>query len=142
MGLNQLRLGDVYAGGDNTLAVELLYSLLKERTPDVNISHVETPGFAQHQRFVLSRPYHAWYVVIVGCKYVGAVYLTKINEIGVFILKEHHRKGYGLGAVVELMALHPREKYLANTNPDNFASMQMFQQLGFNHIQNTLRLGT
>ena len=62
-----------------------LYDLLKERNPQANISHKKMPSYAQHIKFVNSRPYTKWYIIEKGNEMVGSVYLSKQNEIGIFI---------------------------------------------------------
>jgi len=118
-------------------APKLLYRLLEERTPDVNISHRGLPDWESHIAFINSRPYDAWYQIEENGEPVGAIYLTATSEIGVFILKAHRGKGYGRQAIEMLMATHPRKRFLANINPTNQRSIEFFQTLGFQHIQNT-----
>lgn len=129
-----MRLVDLYETDDGR---ELLYQLLKERDDTINISHQKMPTMEEHLRFVESRPYQYWYLIIANDLYVGAVYLSKNNEIGVGILKKNHRKGYGKAAVLALMAAHPGRKFLANINPRNLASGFMFRELGFSILQVT-----
>jgi RimJ/RimL family protein N-acetyltransferase len=68
---------------------------------------------------------------------VGHTYLSKSDEIGVFVTKSFHSMGIGRKAVEDLMRLHKRERYLANINPVNFISQEMFKKLGFKQIQFT-----
>lgn len=117
-----------------------LYDLLKERTGNVNISHEKMPSWKEHERFVSSRPYAHWYMIEVGGAFKGAVYLTKQDEIGIFIFQAHRRKGYGAKAVKMLMEACPRKRFLANINPANERSIRMFEELGFVHLQNTYEL--
>jgi hypothetical protein len=58
------------------VAPELLYRLLEQREPHVNISHQRMPSWQEHVRFIASRPYVAWYLIKHGPNYVGAIYLT------------------------------------------------------------------
>ena len=113
------------AGGD----LLLLYRLLSERTPEQSISHKDMPTFRDHCAFVRSKPYPYWYV-IRDYSHVGAVYLSKAREIGIGILREHQRKGYGRAAVLKLMDLYPGP-FLANINPSNDASIAFWKSLGF-----------
>lgn len=117
-----------------------LYELLKERDPLANISHKKMPSFAQHVKFVLSKPYAKWYVIVECGKTVGSVYLTKNDEIGIFIKKDTQGKGIGFKALKLLMEKNPRTRYLANVNPKNKRSMQFFKDNGFNLIQYTYEL--
>lgn len=132
-----MKLVDVYG---EPVATALLYSLLSERGEDVNISHRELPPIEQHSAFLRSRPYAAWYLIATDERYVGAIYLTRDDEIGVFIRKDQQGHGYGRAAVELLMKTHPRERFLANINPANARSIRFFEQLGFRHIQNTYEL--
>lgn len=107
----------------------LLYSLLLERTPEQSISHKEMPSLSEHIRFIESEPYKAWYMIDVTEKYVGAIYLTHFDEIGVFIFNKHKGNGYAKEAIAELMKIHPGRK-LANVNPANIPSYRLFESLG------------
>ena len=122
-------------------AYGLLHDLLAERSPEESISHKKMPSYFEHIQFVDSKPYKAWYLVIEESEgYVGAVYLSRQNEIGVGIFKAHRGKGYGEAAVKELMRRCPLtegDRYLANVNPSNDVSRAMFEKLGAKVIQYT-----
>lgn len=132
-----MRLIDVYDCAD---APMLLYELLKEREPNVNISHREMPTWEQHVEFMSQRPYAAWYMIEEPGVFLGAIYLTKRDEIGVFLFKCQRGFGYGRQAIELLMKTHPRPRFLANINPANQKSIAFFRKLGFTHIQNTYEL--
>ena len=127
-----MRLLDAYTHPE---AVDVLWQLLQERTPDQNISHRAMPTLAQHKAFIESRPYPAWYLIDCG-HLVGATYLTDRREIGIGILGRFKREGYGRSAIRMLMERHPG-KFLANINPANRPSIDMFVDLGFNLLQAT-----
>lgn len=117
-----------------------LYGLLAEREPYQNISHKEMPEYKDHVNFVKSRPYKEWFVIYDRDqkKNVGSVYLSKDNEIGVFISKNQRKKGFAKKAVKELMEYfsHVRE-IKANIAPNNSTSICFFVNLGFQY-NNTL----
>jgi len=116
----------------------VLYALLAERTPEQSISHKVLPSFPAHEDFVLSKPYQAWYMIIeedTGIS-VGAIYLTKLREIGVTIAAGYRGRGYGKAAVQALMVRWPG-RFLANINPANEKSAAFFGELGFSLIQHT-----
>lgn len=117
-----------------------LYDLLKEREPRVNISHKMMPSFAQHEKFILSKPYFKWYIIEDFEKEVGSVYLTKNDEIGIFLKKDLQGKGIGFNVLKLLIEKNPRTKYLANVNPKNKKSIEFFKNNGFNLIQHTYEL--
>ena len=131
---HNVQLLDVYSCAGTSVA--LLYRLLSQRTHDQSISHKTMPTFAEHLAFVCKEPYTAWYVILGDDYQVGAVYLSKQREIGISILDEFRHRGYGTQAVRLLMARHPG-KFLANVNPANAASANLFRHLGFGLIQHT-----
>jgi RimJ/RimL family protein N-acetyltransferase len=118
-------------------APPLLYKLLEEREAHVNISHRAMPSWKQHLAFIARRPYAAWYLIKSGRDYVGAIYLTAMNEIGVFVAAQFHGLGLGSRAVELLIHKHGRRRYLANINPRNGQSIQMFRKMGFRIAQQT-----
>ena len=121
-------------------APRLLYQLLLERKRNVNISHREMPSWRQHCKFIARRPYAAWYLITARGDYIGAIYLTAMNEIGVGILAQWRGKGLGSHAIGLLMRKHGRRRYLANINPRNEESIRMFRRLGFRIVQKTYEL--
>jgi RimJ/RimL family protein N-acetyltransferase len=146
-----LKLVDVYTEiAENRPATKFLYELLKEREPHQNISHRDMPTFENHIRFIDSVPYREWLLIFpvpeprfegqtlfLTEDPVGAIYLSKQNEIGVSILKAHQGHGYGPLAICMLINRHPGEQFLANINPDNSRSITLFEGLGFKMLQVT-----
>jgi len=120
--------------------IKFLYQHLKERDPITRISHKKMPTFAQHEKFVLSNPYTKWYIIIQKNKKVGSVYLTEMDEIGLFLKKDAQGKGLGQKSLELLMKLNPRNRYLANVSPKNKKSTQFFKKNKFILIQHTYEL--
>lgn len=116
-------------------ATKILYQLLSERDPRANISHKEMPSFDEHVAFMALRPYEAWYLITADHLTLGAIYLTKGDEIGVSIFKAYQGEGYGSEAVKLLKALHPRKRYFANVAPANLPSQQFWLKNGFKPLQ-------
>lgn len=117
---------------------DFLYDMLKERTPDMSIAHKKMPTLEQHRAFMASNPYAVWYIIEAGSAVpVGHTYLTKHDEIGVFVLEAFHHMGFGLGAVRELMRLNKRDNFKANINPRNTRSQNFFAKMGFTCVQFT-----
>jgi RimJ/RimL family protein N-acetyltransferase len=129
-----MNLVSIYERPDRAL---VLYQLLEEREPDQNISHKAMPSFDDHVRFVESRPYQAWYFILDGEMVLGACYLSKQDEIGVFVRKQHQGRGHGPWAVGAIMLKHGKRRYLANISPKNTRSAEIFRNMGFKHIQDT-----
>jgi RimJ/RimL family protein N-acetyltransferase len=117
-----------------------LYQHLKERNPSANISHKKMPTYAEHVGFVMSRPYSKWYIIINKNKKIGTIYLTKQNEIGIFIKNKVQGKLIGQRVLKLLMEKNPRKRYLANVSPKNKKSISFFKKNGFKLIQYTFEL--
>ena len=120
--------------------IKFLYLHLKEPDPITRISHKKMPTFSQHEKFVLSHPYTKWYIIFQKNKKIGSVYLTEMNEIGLFLKKDVQGKGLGQKSLELLMKLNPRNRYLANVNQNNTNSIQFFKKNKFKQIQNTYEL--
>lgn len=119
-----------------------LYEILRLRLrePHHNISHRSLPDYAEHCAFVKSRPYAGWYLAQTQGQTTGATYLTRNDEIGIWVAPSHRGRGYGSEMVRKLMALHPRDSYLANVNPANEDSIRFFTRLGGDLLQFTFRI--
>lgn len=134
-------------------ADELLYEWLRERSEEkdrvVNISHRKLPTWQQHLKFFHSKPYRHWFLIEVNGQYVGYVFATERNEIGIVLKGSERGKGYGSLALREFMRLckplpelpsRRRGCWLANINPANEVSKHVFEKLGFRRIQETYAL--
>lgn len=153
------RLVSVYT---ERLATMFLYDLLKERLaePHTNISHRSPPSLTQHQEFVRSRPYRAWFLIVAQVApelvrevvfgppttertmddaWVGAIYLTHQREVGIHLMHKHRGRQHGSNALKALRDLYPGP-LLANINPLNQPSIDFFARFGARHIQNTYEL--
>jgi len=117
--------------------IKFLYDMLKERDPSVNISHKKIPTYAQHKKFVISKPYSKWYIIEYNRKKIGSIYLSKQNEIGIFLKKEYHGLGLAHEALKQIMKKNPRKRFLANVSPKNKKSTKFFKQNNFQLIQYT-----
>jgi len=126
---------------------EFLFDLLKERDSRANISHKKMPTYSSHVKFIESKPYKKWYVVYLiefisksqppktNKTKVASIYLSKNDEIGIFVLKKFQGKDIGKFALFELIKRNPRKRYLSNVSPKNKKSMKFFENNGFKHIQ-------
>ena len=120
--------------------IEFLFDLLKERDPSTNISHKKMPTHDEHVKFVRSKPYSKWYIIFKSKQKVGSIYLSKNNEIGIFLSKKFQGKNIGDFALNDLIKKNPRKRFLANVNPKNKKSIQFFKNNKFKLIQYTFEL--
>jgi len=107
-----------------------LYSLLSDRPKRANISHRKMPTYDEHCQFLSAHPYSVWYILSIDAAYIGSIYLTKDDEIGVALIASAQGRGYAAEAVKMLMARNPRKRYLANVAPGNEASHKLFAKFG------------
>jgi len=121
---------------------KFLFDLLAQRDPRANISHRKMPTYEQHVKFVRTKPYAKWYIISFNDEKIGSIYLTHMNEIGISLVKEFHKKGIGTKALHLIMKLNPRDRYLANINPQNKRSIKFFTKNRFRLIQYTYELRT
>ena len=63
--------------------LNILFRLLEQRRH--NISHEVMPTFGQHAAFLASNPYLGWFLVQLQSDFVGSLYLTASNTIGINI---------------------------------------------------------
>ena len=116
---------------------KFLFDLLKERDSRANISHKKMPTYAEHIKFIKSKPYSKWYIIFKSKQKIGSIYLSKNDEIGIFLSKKFQGKNIGNSALNELMKKNPRKRFLANVNPKNKKSISFFKNNGFKLIQYT-----
>jgi len=119
---------------------KFLFELLKERDPHANISHKKMPSYNEHLKFIKSKPYTKWYVILKSEYRIGSIYLSKNDEIGIFLSKKYQGKNIGNDALSELIRKNPRERYLANVNPKNKKSSIFFKNNNFKLIQHTYEM--
>ncbi len=140
----ELRLKSVYSW-ESSAGARVLYDLLEERDSTINISHGAMPTWERHVQFVNSKPYQFWYFIVKSDEkgqILGAIYLTKSDEIGIFIFKKWQGNGYGPKAIKLLMEQCGPRRYIAHINPENSRSTMVFHKLGFKWKQSTYTLET
>ena len=124
----------------NKTDLEFLFEMLGERKKNVNISHKAMPTFEQHKKFVLSKPYSKWYIILQNKNKIGSIYLSKQDEIGIFLKRKLYNEGIGTIALKLIREKNPRKRYLANINPKNKKSIQFFKKNNFKILQHTYEL--
>ena len=63
------------------IQIEALYELLGQRKHVV--SHKKKPSLAEHQEFVCSNPYRAWFIINRNSTPIGTIYISDENTIGI-----------------------------------------------------------
>ena len=121
---------------------KFLYEMLEERELIQNITHKKIPSYNEHVNFIKSNPYSNWYIIFENNKKIGTVYLSKENEVGVFIIKKNQRNGIGKESLKKLIKKNPRKKFFANVNPKNYNSIKFFENFGFKLTQKTYEMNS
>lgn len=129
---------------NNKTSKAALFELLQQRGAEHAISHKKIPSFDDHCRFVDSRPYRFWYLIEVEGHYIGSVYITEMNEIGLFLkgsyaLKIQEAIELVLSKHQPLPAISSKriEAFSINVNPRNLDLIQSVEAMGGQHVQNT-----
>ena len=112
-----------------------LYDLLKNKDPNANISHKKMPSYDEHVKFVMSKPYTNWYIIEYEKKNVGAIYLSKQDEIGISINNDYEYDQIVKPALELLMKLNQRNRYLANTSSKDVRSQEFLLKNGFTSLE-------
>lgn len=120
--------------------IEFLYQFLKKRIPNENISHKRIPRFNKHKKFVLSKPYKKWYVILINSEKVGSIYLSNINEIGLHLKKKYLLDVFRNKVLQQLIEKNPESRYLVNINPRNKSLIAFYKSKKFKKIQHTYEL--
>ena len=135
---------DVYSTRGSS---QILWDLMLERTNahEVNISF-SMPSREEHEAFIKHSPYALWYLVEDEDDWIGYVYASWSNEIGIWLFRENRGEGHGtqilrkfLSEVSPLPGVPGKRHshFVANINPLNDRSIHLFKSFGFKHIQNT-----
>jgi len=112
-----------------------LYDLLKNKDPNSNISHKKMPSYDEHIKFVSSKPYTNWYVIEYDEKNTGAIYLSKLDEIGISIGSDYEYEQIAKVAIKLLMELNPRKRYLVNVSPKDIRTQEFLLKNGFSGLE-------
>ena len=122
------------------LHIEILYNLISKRK--FNISNDKKISKKEHKEFCITHPYRAWYLVKKKEKYIGSIYITKLNNISINL--NHQTKEYfeyclnfllnKYNPLKEINSIRPRYFYI-NINPLNKHLISKIKNLGFKKIQ-------
>ena len=117
-----------------------LYELLSERKSYVNISHKKNPTYANHVKFVMSKPYSKWYIIYHATEKIGSIYLTKQDEIGINFKEQNITNKIRSKVLKMIIRKNPRNRYLMNINPRNTSLRNFLKNEGFELIQHTYEI--
>ena len=121
---------------------KFLYNLLAERKSYENISHKKLPSYTYHVKFIKSKPYSKWLLIEYRDKIIGSVYLSKNNEIAIWIKKsiKDYKMGVHKKVLQEIITKFTRKKYFTNLNARNKKLINFYKKNGFKLIYFTFEL--
>lgn len=119
-----------------------LYELLLDRKN--SISHTDIPSLNEHNKFVLSHPYVAWYLIYKNEKLFGSLYVHSDNSIGLNVnqptkevvseiisfIKTNHKPLPSIKSV-------RRGEFFMNVSSNDGGLIKCLQQLGKEEIQHS-----
>jgi len=117
-----------------------LYDLLKTRDPIASISHKKMPNYDEHVNFILSNPYTIWYIIEYEGEKTGSIYLSKQDEIGIFLVDNSLYDKIGKSIIKLLFKNNPRKRYFAKTSPQNKKLQNFFVNNGFTGLEYTYEM--
>lgn len=108
---------------------KFLYELLNKRKSKNNISNRIIKSWKDHLNFIdYNNPFSDWYIIEKNQQWVGSIYLTQRNEIGIYITEKFRGGKIGKDALKLLIQKHPRRFYYSNVNPNNEDLKKFFQK--------------
>ena len=115
---------------------------MSERKQFENISHKKLPSYNNHVKFIKSKPYAKWLLIECREKILGSVYLSKNNEIAIWIKKDikDYKMKIRKKILEEVITKFTRKKYLTNINPRNKKIINFYKKNGFKLIHSTFQL--
>ena len=117
-----------------------LHKILLDRK--YSISHTDIPSLNEHNKFVLSHPYVAWYLIYKSENLVGSLYVHSDNSIGLNV--NQSTKEYVSEIISFVKANHKplpsvksvrRGEFFINVSSNNGELIKCLQQLGKDEIQ-------
>ena len=126
--------------------IEALFMILSKRKNYQKISFKKLPSFKEHKSFVKNHPYRMWFLIIKDKKYVGTIYLSKMNEIGIFVIKHLEVIEPLVDFVIEKYKPLKRKKsirsenFIINISPKDVMFNNIIKDMGAKLIQNTYLL--
>ena len=98
------------------------------------------PNYNQHVKFVKSKPYAFWYIVIENGERIGSVYLTDLDEVGISFVKRKKGKGLEEEVLKIIMKKHSRKRFFVNISTKNKKLELLVKKIGFKMIQKTYEI--
>jgi hypothetical protein len=121
-------------GSVSETTMDILYSLFEPAKPERGIRADRLPKREHYEAWVRSRPYKHWFIVTEDQdgteEFIGQVYLTKSNHIGLGLLNRERHKRLGGWMVQWLIEHHRKGPFFALIDPNDEVMNKAFIDLG------------
>ena len=126
---------------------KVLYDLFIQRPSEAKISAADILSFEEHEKFVENHPYRYWFLLKIKTRYVGTVYVTYENQLGVFLTEQFQDLfedvlKYIIRAFDPLPALPSSRAsgFSLNVSANDKECLRKFDKLGISPYQFTFKL--
>ena len=110
---------------------KFLYELLQNKKNIQNISHNKMPTYEEHVKFILQEPYTNWYIITSVFGKIGAVYLSKNNEIGINIFEKYDSYLIKEAVFQQVIEKNSSKTFSVNINPKNHQMKDFLEKFNF-----------
>ncbi len=137
-----MKINFIKVNPNNIEHIRILYILLSKRK--YNISHTNFPSYSEHKNFVLNSPYRFWYLLKKSDEFIGSIYITNENVIGLNAYKINLQDYETIfkSILIKHKPLKPiksvrNANFLINVNPKNKKLIEYMEKFGMEHIQSS-----
>lgn len=132
---------DIYSEIHKKITFDIL------NTRKYNISHLNQIDFLEHEEFFQNHPYRNWYLIKFESDYIGTLYLSNENIIGINFIK--YNKTFLKKTINFVLDEHEplppiksirSDSFLINVHPENSKLSSFLVENGATHIQSTYKL--
>ena len=142
--MKKLILEDVNSSNDHKT---FLFEIFQKRKKNDRISSFINLSYEEHCRFINEHPYRYWFLVKKTDRYIGTLYISNENCIGIHLLQRYQNYFELLiNQVLETYEPLPAvpsvrsSNFIVNISPNNNQLETILQKMGANCIQKTFKL--
>ena len=120
----------------NEQNIKFLFMLLQKRK--FHISHNFMPTLEDHKKFVKSKPYFKWFIILEDKIKIGSFYINHDNSIGLNLIEEKKLLISNIISIIEnnfepqkaIKSIRP-EKFFYNVNPNDEIFINALKENGY-----------
>lgn len=116
--------------------IKFLFMLLQKRK--FYISHKNMPTWEDHEKFVKSKPYFKWFIILEDKIKIGSLYINHDNSIGLSLIEEKKLLIRNIISIIE-NKFEPQQaikssrpgKFFYNVNPNDEIFIKALKENGY-----------